>query len=78
MKTQNSYTDNINKALGEYSRKAFAYRDAKAWDNRKAKAYKRIVPRGKVFKMLMNQEWQATTKPLIQLANELGIKYKLY
>jgi hypothetical protein len=39
MKMKNSYTDNINKALGEYSRKAFAYRDPKAGDNRKAKAY---------------------------------------
>ena len=78
MKMQNSYTDNINKALGEYSRKAFAYRDPKAWDNRKAKAYKRIVPRGKVFKMLMNQEWQAMTKPLIAIANDLNTKYKLY
>ena len=78
MKMQNTYTNKINCALGDYSRKAFAYRDAKAWDNRKAKAYKHIVPRGKVFKRLMQQEWQAITKPLFDIANELNAKYKLY
>ena len=78
MKMQNSYTETINSTLGDYSKKAFLYRDAKAWDNRKAKAYKRIVPRGRVFKRLMNQEWQAITKPLFNIANELNAKYKLY
>lgn len=78
MKMRNSYTDKINEHLGEYSRKAFLFGDGKAWDNRKEKAYNRIVPRGKVFKRLIAQEWQAITKPLFDIANELNAKYKLY
>mgnify|MGYP003440393531 FL=1 len=66
-----SYMENIGKVLQAYSKKAFEYGDAKAWDNRKGKAWKRCTPTGKVYRRLMRQEWQAATLPLFEAVKNL-------
>lgn len=78
MKKRNSYYDVICNEITAYTKKSLAYGNATAWANKKDKAYKKIVPRGKVFSRLHKQEWQAMTKPLIAIANDLNTKYKLY
>ena len=46
------YFENMENLLLSANSKALRLGDAKAWDNRKAKVYKRHTPRGKAYKKL--------------------------
>ena len=72
MKKRNSYYDLICSELNIFSDHALAYGNTKAWANRKAKAFKRIVPRGKVFSRLHKQEWNA----LVEMVKGLSTKFQ--
>lgn len=72
MKKRNSYYDLICSELNIFSDPALAYGDTKAWANKKDKAYKKIVPRGKVFDRLHKQEWNAVVK----MVNNLSTKWQ--
>lgn len=74
MKNRKSYYDLICSELNIFSDPALAYGDTKAWANRKAKAYKRIVPRGKVFLRIHAQEWSILWDSLLAL--EAGMQAK--
>lgn len=65
-----SYMENIGEVLQAYSKKAFKYGCAKAWDNRKGKAWKRCTSRGKVYRRLINQEWQTVTSQAFKLVED--------
>ena len=52
------YMHRLNQALVDNNRKAFLYRDGKAWDNRKAKTQRLLAPRGKVFERLESLEFK--------------------
>lgn len=67
------YMKKISEGLQVYSKKAFKYGDAKAWDNRKGKAWKVCTPRGRVYRRLMQQEWQAITMPLIKMVKDFEL-----
>lgn len=71
MKKRNSYYDLICSELNIFSDPALAYGNTKAWANRKAKAFKRIVPRGKVFSRLHKQEWDALVEMVKGLSTKL-------
>ena len=62
MKKRLNYYDLICDEITLFTRKALSYRDAKAWANRKDKAYKKIVPRGRIFDRLHKQEWSVLVK----------------
>ncbi len=68
-----SYMKNMGEVLQAYSKKAFKYGDSKAWDNRKGKAWKRCTPRGKVYRRLMHQEWQALTRPILKMVKDFEL-----
>jgi len=68
-----NYMENMGKDLQAYSKKALKYGDAKAWDNRKGKAWKVCTPRGKVYRELMQQEWQTLTLPLIKMVKDFEL-----
>ena len=70
MKKRHSYYDVICSELNKFNDPALAYGNTKAWANRKAKAYKKIVPRGKVFSMLHKQEWNAVVKAAKSLSTK--------
>ena len=72
MKKRNSYYDVVCNEITAYTKKALAYRNPKAWANKKDKAYKKIVPRGKVFSRLHKQEWNAVVK----VAKSLSTKWQ--
>ena len=72
MKKRNSYYDVICSELNTFSDPALAYGNTKAWANRKAKAFKKIVPRGKVFSRLHKQEWNA----IVKLVSNLQTKWQ--
>lgn len=68
-----NYYENIGRSLQAYSKKALQYGNGKAWDNRKAKAWKVCTPRGKVYRRLLRQEWQAITTPLIKMVKDFEL-----
>jgi hypothetical protein len=70
MKKRHSYYDVICSELNIFNDPALAYGNTKAWANRKAKAYKKIVPRGKVFSRLHKQEWNAVVKAAKSLSTK--------
>ncbi|WP_297926049.1 hypothetical protein [uncultured Agitococcus sp.] len=72
MKKRNSYYDVICNEITAYTKKSLAYGNATAWANKKDKAYKKIVPRGKVFSRLHKQEWNAVVK----VAKSLSTKWQ--
>jgi hypothetical protein len=72
MKKRNSYYDVICGEISVFTRKSLAHGDSRAWANKKDKAYKKIVPRGKVFDRLHKQEWNAVVK----MVNNLSTKWK--
>ena len=76
MKKRNSYYDLICSELNIFSDPALAYGDTKAWANRKAKAFKKIVPRGKVFSRLHEQEWRILWDSLLRLEDSLSTKWQ--
>lgn len=71
MKKRNSYYDVLCANLNNFSKPALAYRNPKAWDNRKAKAFKKIVPRGKVFLRLHKQEWNLLWGSLLRIESSM-------
>ena len=72
MKKRSCYYDKICIEISIYTKKALSYGNAKAWSNKKDKAYRKIVPRGKVFDRLHKQEWGALTK----LVNDISTKWQ--
>lgn len=72
MKKRNSYYDVICGEISVFTRKSLAHGDSRAWANKKDKAYKKIVPRGKVFSRLHKQEWNAVVK----VAKSLSTKWQ--
>ena len=76
MKKRNSYYDLICSELNKFNDPALAYGNTKAWANRKAKAYKRIVPRGKVFLRIHAQEWNILWGSLLRVEDSLSTKWK--
>jgi len=68
MKKRNSYYDVICNEITAYTKKSLAYGNATAWANKKDKAYKKIVPRGKVFSRLHKQEWSAAVLDALIIA----------
>lgn len=54
-----NYLDNLMKQCQVINRKAFNYRDGRAWDNKKCKTARRHWPRGKAFRRLMRMENKA-------------------
>ena len=71
MKKRHSYYDVICSELNKFNDPALNYGNTKAWANRKAKAFKRIVPRGKVFSRLHKQEWNALVEMVKGLSTKL-------
>ena len=76
MKKRNSYYDVICSELNIFSDPALVYGNTKAWSNRKAKAFKRVVPRGKVFSRLHKQEWRILWDSLLRLEDSLSTKWQ--
>ena len=76
MKKRHSYYDVICSELNIFNDHALAYGNTKAWANRKAKAFKRIVPRGKVFSRLHKQEWRILWDSLLRLEDSLSTKWQ--
>ena len=72
MKKRSCYYDKICIEISIYTKKALSYGNAKAWANRKTKAFKKIVPRGKVFSRLHKQEWNA----IVKLVSNLQTKWQ--
>lgn len=72
------YMKNLEATMIACNRKAFLYRDGKAWDNRKNKTFKRYVPRGKLYLRMINAENRAAFDniecKLRELANDLGVE----
>lgn len=73
---KNSYYDVICGEISVFSDPALNYGNTKAWVNRKAKAYKRIVPRGKVFLRIHAQEWRILWDSLLRLEDSLSTKWQ--
>lgn len=76
MKKRHSYYDVICSELNIFSDPALAYGNTKAWANRKAKAFKRIVPRGKVFLRFHAQECSILWDSLLRLEDSLSTKWQ--
>ncbi len=71
MKKRNSYYDMVCDEINTYTKKSLAYKNVKAWKNKKDKAFKKIVPRGKVFNRLHKQEWRIMWDSLLEAQNKL-------
>ena len=67
-----SYYNEICGELDKFNGPALKYGDTRAWVNRKAKADKRILPRGKVFSRLDKQEWNIFWASILEL--EAGVQ----
>ena len=76
MKKRHSYYDVICSELDKFNDPALNYGNTKAWANRKAKAYKRIVPRGKVFLRIHAQEWSILWDSLLRLEDDMRAKWQ--
>ena len=76
MKKRNSYYDVICNEITAYTKKSLAYGNATAWASKKDKAYKKIVPRGKVFSRLHKQEWRILWDSLLRLEDSLSTKWQ--
>ena len=62
---------NLEDTLIACNRKAFLYKDGKAWDNRKKKTWRKHVPRGKVYMRLSNLEGRKQYNQLVRITSEL-------
>lgn len=70
------YFTNVAKHLEAISDKARNQGDGKAWDNAKAKASKRHLPRGKVYQRLTQLErtrwWDETKADVKKITDQVG------
>lgn len=53
-----TYFENLNYAIIQNNKKALAYGDGKAWDNKKKKTKKSHMPRGKCYRRFVDMEWK--------------------
>ena len=66
-----NYIKNLEDTLIACNRKAYLYKDGKAWDNKKKKTWRKHVPRGKIYMRLSNLEGRAQYEHLVNLTNHL-------
>ena len=71
------YLDRVVETCIDANRKSLKYRDAKAWDNRKAKISKRHKPRGKAYKRIVSIESKAEFNRLVDFSEDLKLKLGL-
>lgn len=66
------YMKNLEATMIACNRKAFLYRDGKAWDNRKCKTFLKHAPRGKVYVRLKKLEDRKQFERLIAATEKLA------